>query len=202
MRLQKSGKSAYKTKKQMDWGMELNTYPPKGKICIDGHSNRKLNVKIRYVGYLTANLNSIATMFQSSWHNRTWKLISMIQRHDSPPAPRYYEKPKQIVGIPYGSPRRLLVGQFQLTQTVRILERHQSVPHICLFVPFIRQTSSCGWTPFLDLNRHIREARNNISILNSWGREQFYMPHSRGAQDSSSDGESSFRTVRYLDQNC
>lgn len=42
--------------------------------AMGGHSNRVLNEKTGCIGYLTANLNASAPVFESSWHDRTPRL--------------------------------------------------------------------------------------------------------------------------------
>ena len=42
--------------------------------AMGGHSNRVLNDKTGCIGYLTANLNASAPVFESSWHDRTPRL--------------------------------------------------------------------------------------------------------------------------------
>ena len=56
--------------------MEMNIHSilPEETAAMGGHSNRVLNEKTGCIGYLTANLNASAPVFESSWHDRTPRL--------------------------------------------------------------------------------------------------------------------------------
>ena len=56
--------------------MEMNIHSilPEEIAAMGGHSNRVLNEKTGCIGYLTANLNASAPVFESSWHDRTPRL--------------------------------------------------------------------------------------------------------------------------------
>ena len=56
--------------------MEMNIHSilPEEIAAMGGHSNRILNEKTGCIGYLTANLNATAPVFESSWHDRTPRL--------------------------------------------------------------------------------------------------------------------------------
>ena len=54
--------------------MNIHSILPEEIAAMGGHSNRVLNEKTGCIGYLTANLNASAPVFESSWHDRTPRL--------------------------------------------------------------------------------------------------------------------------------
>lgn len=188
--------------------MELNIHPilPEEAACMGGHSNRELNAKIGCIGYLTANLNASAPEFESSWHDRTQILNTPEFTDDfndmfDTLRQGVLKSPKELRGFCAAHPDSVMPDSPSSDRRYgfRIDTGRYSHMLVCSF-----SSTDCRlWVnafSFLALDRHMREARIGIPILDPQGRERFRMQDGGKLKAVSSNGRSSFWTIRYLDK--
>lgn len=142
-----------------------------------GLSSRGLDQKIGCIGSLTANLNTGTPEFESAWRSRTSRL-------NTPEFPDSILKDSPSADTRHGF--RIDTGRY-------------SYMLVCSF-----RSADCRlWLnafSFLALDRHMREARSGIPILDQQGHERFRMPDGGKLRVTSQDGFSGFCTVRYFDK--
>ena len=188
--------------------MELNLYPirPEEIVCMGGLSSRGLDQKIGCIGSLTANLNTGTPEFESAWRSRTFRLNT----------PEFTDEFNEMIGtLRQGilkSPAELRAccaacpdsilkdsPSADIRHGFRIDTGRYSYMLVCSF-----RSADCRlWLnafSFLALDRHMREARSGIPILDQQGHERFRMPDGGKLRVTSQDGFSGFCTVRYFDK--
>lgn len=114
--------------------MEMNIHSilPEEIAAMGGHSNRVLNEKTGCIGYLTANLNGSAPVFESSWHDRTPRLNTPEFTDDfndmmDTPAPRDPEKPRRTARLLCRSPGQPSARQPQRRYTAWVSHQYRKV---------------------------------------------------------------------------
>lgn len=188
--------------------MEMNIHPilPEERVCMGWHNHRELNEKTGCIGYLTANLNTRAPEFESSWRDRTKALNTPDFTDDfndmmdtlrqgilkSPGELQAYCAIHSANALLDGPNSNGLYG-------FRIDTGRYSYMLVCSF-----HSTDCRLRlnafSFLALDRYMRESRNGIPILDQQGHEQFRMPDGGKLKVTSPDGFSGFCTVRYFDK--
>lgn len=189
--------------------MELNIHPilPEERTCMSGHSNRKLNAKIGCIGYLTVNLNASAPEFESSWQDRTSKLNTPEFTDDfnemiGTLRQGILKSPEELRACCAAHPDSILrdSSSADTRYGFRIDTGRYSYMLVCSFC-----SADCRlWLnafSFLNLDRHMREARNGIPILDQQGHERFRMPDGGKLRVTSHYGFSGCYTVRFLIRN-
>lgn len=188
--------------------MELNIHPilPEERTCMSGHSNRKLNAKIGCIGYLTVNLNASAPEFESSWQDRTSKLNTPEFTDDfnemiGTLRQGILKSPEELRACCAAHPDSILrdSSSADTRYGFRIDTGRYSYMLVCSFC-----SADCRlWLnafSFLNLDRHMREARNGIPILDQQGHERFRMPDGGKLRVTSHYGFSGCYTVRFFDK--
>lgn len=189
--------------------MELNIHPilPEERVCMGWHSHRELNAKTGCIRYLTANLNVGTPEFESSWRDRTQELNTPEFGDDfndmiDTLRQGILKSPNELRSYCASHPDGALLDNFCTDRLYgfRIDTGRYSHILICSFYSTDSRLRMNSFS-FLALDRHMREARNGIPILDQQGREQFRMPDGGKLKVTSPDGFFGFCTVRYLDQN-
>ena len=164
--------------------MEMNIHSilPEEIAAMGGHSNRVLNEKTGCIGYLTANLNASAPVFESSWHDRTPRLNTpefTDDFNDMMDALRQgiLKSPAELRAYCAAHPDSLLQDNpsADTRHGFRINTGRYSYWMVCSFF----STDCRLWVnafSFLSLDHYMREARNGIPILDLQGHERFRMP--------------------------
>ena len=173
--------------------------------AMGGHGNRVLNEKTGCIGYLTANLNASAPVFESSWHDRTPRLNTPEFTDDfndmmDTLRQGILKSPAELRAYCAAHPDSLLQDNLSADTRhgFRINTGKYSYWMVCSFL----STDCRLWVnafSFLALDRCMREARNGIPILDLQGHERFRMPDGEKLKAVSLNGRSSFWTIRYLD---
>lgn len=164
-----------------------------------------LNEKTGCIGYLTANLNASAPVFESSWHDRTPRLNTPEFTDDfndmmDTLRQGILKSSAELRAYCAAHPDSLLHDNpsADTRHGFRINTGRYSYWMICSFL----STDCRLWVnafSFLSLDRYMREARNGIPILDLQGHERFRMPDGGKLKAVSPNGRSSFWTIRYLD---
>jgi hypothetical protein len=159
-----------------------------------GLSSRGLDQKIGCIGSLTANLNTGTPEFESAWRSRTSRLNT----------PEFTDEFNEMIGtLRQGilkSPAELRACCAAYPDSIlkdspsadtrhgfRIDTGRYSYMLVCSF-----RSADCRlWLnafSFLALDRHMREARSGIPILDQQGHERFRMPDGGKLRVTSQDG--------------